>query len=135
MKYFPFFIVLIFCSCNRNQKIIAERLSITDSAAINFFAGNGTMDSVVSVTIIRDKKQLDTLAQFISDASTGEKQCGVDGSIHFFRSNMVLQDIDFRMNDADCMHFRLKINGEWFTTKLSEEAKRFLERVKNKIKN
>ncbi|MEP6676283.1 MAG: hypothetical protein ABJA78_14060 [Ferruginibacter sp.] len=132
MKYL-FFISILFASlqsCDQNKKIIAERLSITDSVAINYFRGNGSMDTVIAIKIIRDKKAIEQLAEYISNSSADEQQCGFDGSIHFFRNNLVLQDIDFRMNDAGCMHFRLKINGEWFNTKLSNDAKSFLEKIK-----
>ena len=118
-------------SCNHDQKVIAERLSITDSVAINFFKGDGTMDTVVRVKMIRDKEQIKQLSNFISSSSAPAKACGVDGSIHFFRNDLVLQDIDFRMNDADCMHFHLQIDGEWFTTELSKDAKAFLLQLKS----
>lgn len=114
-------------SCNKSNKQIAAAIANADSVAINYFAGDGKMDSVRSVKIIRDKAKLEQLAGFISASSASDHQCGIDGSIHFFKKNMVMQDIDFRMNDANCMYFRFKTNGEYQSTTLSPEAKQFLE--------
>ncbi len=127
------FIILIavagLTSCNKSNKQIAAAIANADSVAINYFAGDGKMDSVRSVKIIRDKAKMEQLAGFISAVSASDHQCGIDGSIHFFKNNMVMQDIDFRMNDANCMYFRFKSNGEYQSTALSPEAKQFLETV------
>ena len=128
--YFALLISLAVTSCNNKNEAIAGRLAVADSAAINFYKGDGTMDSVVSVKIIRDKEQLKQLTGYVSSGSTGNLKCGYDGSIHFFKANVVLQDIDFRMNDANCMHFSLLMAGKLYSTKLSAEAKQFLETVK-----
>lgn len=129
-----FFLILFFVvaisACNNNNEVIAERLAVADSAAINFYKGDGTMDTVVAVKIIHDKNQLQQLATFVSSGSTDDFKCGYDGSIHFFKANAVLQDIDFRMNEADCKHFSLLLNGKLYSTKLSDKAKLFLEALK-----
>lgn len=125
---FLFFIAAT--SCNNKIEAIVERLAVADSAAINFYKGDGNIDSVVAVKIIRDKKQLEQLTGFISSGSTDNAKCGYDGSIHFFKNNIVLQDIDFRMNDANCMYFRLSVEGKLYRTKLSAAAKEFLEKQK-----
>lgn len=86
------------------------------------------MDTVVAVKIIRDKKTITNLSTVIS-ASTAKPdlKCGLDGSLHFFKNNIVVQDIDFRMNDADCRYFTFKQSGELKATVLSDEANRLLQ--------
>ena len=123
--------LLAFTSCSKPTGI-KELLLSSDSAAINFFKGDGSMDTVYQFAMIRDKKRLESLAGYIESGTENVKPCGYDGSVHFFKNNIVLKDIDFRMNQPDCMHFSFVLNGQLFTTKLSMDAKQFLETVNNK---
>lgn len=125
-----FFVTLLF-SCNRSNKEFKEYLSAADSIAINYFKGDGSMDTVIAVKIVKEKKTVEQFASFISAAEEdGNKQCGYDGSLHFFKNNMVMQDIDFRMNDVQCMIFSAKYQGKFLQTTLSPEARQLLETVK-----
>lgn len=124
-------VVIVFSACNNGNEKIKERVSNSDSVAINYFKGDGSMDTVVAVKIIRDKKTINELANLIAAKnSAGDFKCGYDGSLHFFKMNSVIQDIDFKMNDADCMHFSFSQEGKLTATKLSPEAKLLLESLK-----
>lgn len=124
-----FFALLI--SCNQGNTKIKERIMDADSVAINFFKGDGSMDIVVAVRIIRDKKTIEHLSDLIGASSTAYNiKCGYDGSLHFFKQNIVVQDIDFRMNDKDCMFFTFKQEGKIAATVLSPEAKQLLETIR-----
>jgi hypothetical protein len=80
-------------SCNQANVKLNERLAAADSIAINYFKGDGSMDTVVAVKIIRDKKIVEQLAGFISTHPANETmRCGYDGSLHFFKNNTVFQD-------------------------------------------
>ena len=126
-------LVIVLTACNKPNKKIKERISGADSVAINYFKGDGTMDSVVKVKIIKDKKTLDELTALISASSAQPGvTCGYDGSLHFFKKNVVLQDVDFRMNDAACMFFTFKQEGKSEATVLSPEAKEILEKIMSK---
>jgi len=123
-------LVIVLTACNKPNKKIKERISGADSVAINYFKGDGTMDSVVKVKIIKDKKTLDELTALISASSAQPGvTCGYDGSLHFFKKNVVLQDVDFRMNNAACMVFTFKQEGKSEATVLSPEAKELLEKI------
>ena len=123
-------LVIVLTACNKPNKKIKERISGADSVAINYFKGDGTMDSVVKVKIIKDKKTLDELIALISASSAKPGTiCGYDGSLHFFKNNVVLQDVDFRMNNAACMVFTFKQEGKSEATVLSPEAKEILEKI------
>lgn len=127
--FFSFFVVLT--ACNRPNAKIKERISNADSVAINYFKGDGTMDTVIAVKILRDKKIMDQLSSLISASSTEANiKCGYDGSLHFFKKNIVVQDIDCRMNDAECMYFSFKQQGKPAATVLSPQAKQLLESIK-----
>jgi hypothetical protein len=121
------FVSLVSCSKSTGIK---ELIITSDSAAINFYKGNGSMDTVYKVAIVRDKKELEKLAVAIESATIKNTDCGYDGSLHFFKNNVVLKDIDFRMNDANCMHFSFNLKGQLFNTKLSPEIKQLLESLK-----
>lgn len=133
MKKILTFTILIFLiiSCNKTGKQLKERIANADSVAINYFKGDGTMDTVVTVKIIRDKKTLNELSNMLT-ASTAKftNNCGADGSIHFFKKDRVVQDIDFRMNKAYCTQFSFLMNGKIVATALSAEAKKLLETIK-----
>ena len=89
------------------------------------------MDTVTAVKIVKDKNVIGQFTALISEEQKKEiKQCGYDGSLHFFKNNAVVQDVDFRMNDAHCMFFTAKYQGEVLQTVLSPEAKQLLESVK-----
>jgi hypothetical protein len=115
--------VLLF-SCNRANTEITERIAGADSMAINYFSGDGTMDTVVAVVIIRDTKKIEQLAGLIG-AHPGESnhRCGYDGSLHFFKNDQVIQDIDFGFGPTDCMYFAFSQAGKRVFTRLTEEAK------------
>ena len=133
MKKIIAFIVLsiLLISCNKAGKQLKERIVNSDSIAINYFKGDGTMDTVVTVKIIRDKQTLDQLTNLLTAAAaTYKANCGVDGSIHFFKKNRVVQDIYFGMIKTDCSQFSFLIDGKRVATALSAEAKKLLEEVK-----
>ena len=89
------------------------------------------MDTVVAVKIISDKMIITQLADLIStNAMSDIYKCGYDGSLHFFKQNKVIQDINFRMNDVNCMQFSFLQDGELAATKLTPEAKQLLESVR-----
>jgi hypothetical protein len=124
------FLAAVIFSCNSTNTAFIEKVKDADSVAINYFKGDGSMDSVVAVKIIRDKQQMEQLTGFIAAAGAGELKCGYDGSLHYFKKGMVLQDVDFRMNDVQCMHFSFMLNGKLCATALPAEARQLLESVK-----
>jgi len=124
-------LVIVLVSCNNTNEKLKERINNSDSVAINYFKGDGSMDTVVAVKIIRDRKMINKLSALIAaKKSSANFKCGYDGSLHFFKMNRVIQDIDFKMNDADCMHFSFSQEGKLTATKLSSEAKQMLESLK-----
>lgn len=126
-----FFMVLLLLSCSRPTGI-AARVNESDSVAINFFKGDGSIDTVTRVIICRDKKQLLKLAQFMESGSIGVKHCGYDGTLHFFKDNQVIQDAGFRMNDPRCMCFSFNLDGRSYSTNLSNEARLLLDSLKTR---
>ncbi len=117
--------------CDTRNKAFIEKVKNADSVAINYFAGNGRMDSVVGIKIVRNKQQTEQLSEFIAAGGNSESyKCGYDGSIHYFLRGMVLQDVYFRMNDVQCMHFSFLLNGNIQAAKLSPEARQWLTQQK-----
>jgi hypothetical protein len=132
MKYlFTLLLSVLLFACTKPTGI-KEVITTADSVAINYFKGNGSMDTVVNVIMLKDKSQMNKLADYVETTATENFKCGYDGSLHFFKRDMVVQDIDFRMNDVQCMYFSFLLNGKVFTTALSPEAKQFLQLVNKK---
>lgn len=90
------------------------------------------MDTVVLVKIVRDKKIIEELIQQVSAIQADPvTKCGYDGSLHFFKHNVVAQDVDFRMNEPACMVFTFKQNGLVKATTLSGKAQQLLKSIRN----
>ena len=134
MKIFGIVVTCVFIltACNSTNKKIKEKISNSDSIVINYFKGDGSMDTVVAVKIIRNKELINQLSTMISASSAKPNlKCGYDGSLHFFKKNLVVQDIDFRMNEPACSYFLFKQDGNIAATNLSSEAKHLLESLKS----
>jgi hypothetical protein len=131
MKTNLLFASLLVCltACHTGTNRDLKQLTVdADSVAINYFKGDGTFDTVVTVKIIRDKNAINKLSDLVSANSTSrEVKCGYDGSVHFFKQDSVVADIYFRMNDEHCMLFSFLQEGKLTATVLSEEAKSFLQ--------
>ena len=130
MKYFPLIIIILFTSCKNAVTQLTAKVVDSDSMAINYFKGDGSMDTVVAVKIIRNKSQVNQLAKMAGGNVTDNFKCGYDGSIHFFKTGKVIQDIDFRMKDVQCMYFSFMLEGKLYATSLSPEAKQLLENLR-----
>ena len=125
-------VLFIASSCNRENKELKQRITNADSVAINYFKGDGTMDTVVAVKIVRDKQKIDQLVTMIAERSSNDdRNCGYDGSLHFFKKNVVIQDIDFRINEPGCMHFSFMRFGKIEKTVASKNVAELLKSLQN----
>jgi hypothetical protein len=133
MKTIAFFTGLVICltACHSTNKKLKAITVDADSVAINYFKGDGTVDTVVSVKIIRDRKDVNKLSEFVSgNEKDPNVTCGYDGSLHFFKRDSVVQDIYFRMNDEQCRLFSFLQDGAIHATVLTENSKQFLEQLR-----
>lgn len=131
MRYIlPALLVTILASCKETASKLTAKITDSDSMAINWFKGDGTMDTVIAVKMIRDKAAINSLAKMAGGAVQKGKNCGYDGSLHFFKASQVIQDIRFRMNDAACTQFEFILEHQPYTTALNEEAKKLLESLR-----
>jgi len=132
MKYFLFIIIIAALSaCHHSDKTIKTIISNSDSIAINYFTGDGNVDTVTVVRIIHDKDTMMQLSNLIAEKLVDiRSNCGYDGSIHFFKNDIVVQDIKFRMNDDNCMLFTFIEDGKLTATAVSPAAKELLLKLK-----
>lgn len=127
MKYLVTALILVSISaCKQSVTKLPVKIIDSDSMAINWFKGDGSMDTVVAVKIIKDKAAINQLAKLAGGYTTTNKSCGFDGTLHFFKMDKVIQDIEFRMNDEQCSYFTFRLEGEVYTTEFNAEAKRLL---------
>lgn len=136
MKYVLYLtgLILSISACSRVDEPLKERLIVADSVAVNFFSGDGSMDTVIGVKIMRDKNQVTNLATFISDHKVKRDfDCGYDGSLHFFKLNKVVQDIYFRMEE-NCMYFTFMQYGKQEASRLSPEARALIQSIKTNVR-
>lgn len=85
------------------------------------------MDTVLAVKIISDQPKMAQLAAMVAERPVeGNYACGYDGSLHFFKMNKVIQDINFSMNADSCMYFSFVQNGKAKATTLSKQAKELI---------
>jgi len=132
MKHlFTAILALNLFSCSKPTGI-KEAIVNADSVAINFFKGDGTAEVVTNMVMLKDKGRISQLANFAESGKAAQYQCGFDGSIHIFKRDAVLQDIDFSINNAACMHFSFLLNNTIYRTKLSPEALQFIKSLNKK---
>jgi hypothetical protein len=135
MKIFATLVIITFIaiSCNNVHQPTRTLLNNTDSIAINFFTGDGKMDSVTAVSIIKDKVTIENIVQqATASIFTNKKTCGYDGSLHFFKSNRVVLDIWFKKNDPTCNAFEFTYNGKLVHTTLTSEMATMLHSFQKK---
>jgi hypothetical protein len=132
IKYILLLLLLpVLFSCT-NPTGIKDVIAGADSVAINYFKGDGTVDTVVNMVMLKDKSQISKLADYVEAGKAEQYKCGYDGSIHIFKRHVVLQDINFTVNDVQCMHFSFLLNNKLYSTKLSAEALQFIKSVNKK---
>ena len=132
MKYIVLLLLLqVLFSCTKPTGI-KNVIAGADSVAINYFKGDGTADTVTNMVMLKDKSQISKLADYVEAAITEQYKCGYDGSIHIFKRDVVLQDINFSVNDVQCMHFSFLLNNKLHSTILSAEALQFIKSVNKK---
>jgi hypothetical protein len=132
MKTIALFAGLLICltACHNTNKKLKEVTVDADSIAINYFKGDGSVDTVVAVKIIRDKNSINKLSDYVAaNSANTDIKCGYDGSIHFFKRDSVVQDVYFRMNEANCMLFTFTQDGTVNGSVLTDEAKLFLQTI------
>lgn len=131
--YVAIIIILVAASCNNVHQPTRTLLENTDSIAINYFTGDGKMDSVTKLYIIKDKIAIANIVQHATaSVFTNKKTCGYDGSLHFFKSNRVVLDIWFKKNDPLCNAFEFVYNGKLVHTKLTSEMATMLHSFQKK---
>ena len=128
LKVIPLLLLVTLFSCT-NPTGIKEVITNADSVAINYFKGDGTADTVINMVMLRDKRQISKLADYVETDKTDAFKCGYDGSIHVFKRDVVTQNIDFSFNDVQCMHFSFLLNNKLHSTNLSPETLQFLQSI------
>ncbi|MFN8244249.1 MAG: hypothetical protein U0X40_09390 [Ferruginibacter sp.] len=123
--------VLFIAACHKPSGI-KNIISGSDSVAVSFYTGDGTIDSVTRVVILRQKEDLEKLAGYIESDQQDPNNCGYDGALHFFKNSVVSRQVYFRMNNVNCMHFSFMMDNKAWYTRLSPEAKQYLEQVKKR---
>jgi hypothetical protein len=114
-------------ACHTSNKEIRSAVENSDSVAVNYF-NEAVTDSVVAVKIIRDKHTMDQLTDLISaDTTAFAPHSGVDGSIHFFKQDAVVEDVFFTLHNDSSMFFFFKQDGRIVATTLSPSAKQLLQ--------
>lgn len=131
IKYIVLLLLPALFSCT-NPSGIKDVIAGADSVAINYFKGDGTADTVVNMIMLKDKSQISKLADYVEAGKEEQYKCGYDGSIHIFKRHVVSQDINFTINDVQCMHFSFLLNNKLYSTKLSAEALQFIKSVNKK---
>jgi hypothetical protein len=125
-----FLLLISLIACNSKHHLLAEKIAGCDSVAINFFKGDGQMDTVTKVLIVKDPAVVKKIAGYVCEDKEGMKaNCGVGGSLHFFKFDKVIQDVYFTPFNSDCNLFSFKLDGQNETTRLSKEAKNTINQL------
>jgi hypothetical protein len=124
---------LLFFSCNNVHEQGRNIIEHSDSVAVNFFTGDGKIDSVTKVAMIKLKEDISLIENEATAATfNADKKCGYDGSLHFFKKNRVVLDIWFKKNDEKCNAFEYTYQGKLVHTKMGNKAIELLNGVQSK---
>lgn len=124
-------LAVVIAACNSRNRTVYEQINQSDSIAINFFKGDGTMDTVVTVRIVRDSSTIAALADYITaESSEMQHRCGYDGSMHFFKNNIVVRDIYFS-NTGSCRFFLFTDKGKRVVATLPDAAGALIQSIRN----
>ncbi|UAY52365.1 hypothetical protein [Ferruginibacter albus] len=122
-------IIAIAMSCNHPDKELKATIANADSVYVQYFSGD--QNNVATIRSIKNTDTLNKLTEAITATTiNGKSNCGYDGSIHFFKNNVVVQDVYFKMNNEDCSQFTFIQNNRSAATKLSADAKKLLTELK-----
>lgn len=126
-------ILFILTACNNVHQPTRMLLENADSIAINYFTGDGKMDSVTQVYMLKDKVVIaNIIQQTTSSIFTNNDVCGYDGSLHFFKNNRVVLDMWFKKNNTKCNAVEFTYNGKLIHTKLTNEMAAILTSFQKK---
>ena len=128
MKFIFFFCLVTtgLFSCRETMTRLTARVQDADSVAINYFSNVGN-DSVVSVRIVRSKDTVNLLAKLAGGKTMDASKCGrSSGTMHFFKSDQVIQDVAFRISDGKCGYFSFIFDRKWYQTEMPKEADKVL---------
>lgn len=121
----------LLASCSRSDTAWRERMVQIDSVAINFFPGDGTMDSVTKVMVVRDTATIDSIRKWMTaeKSSKPSKPCGPQASFHFFAMGKVMHDAEVTTSDCGLIQYRWQ--GQTYFNKLPGEMLRWMEAQRN----
>jgi hypothetical protein len=129
-------VVLLFCfaACSQPDKAWRTRLVHIDSVAINMFPGNGSMDSVLGVTVIRDKGTIDSICRWVTEAQADKPStpCGPQASLHFFSRGMVMHDAE--LGTAACGVLNYRFQGKVHYTRIPQPFAQWLDIQRQLVK-
>jgi len=121
--FFVLPLVLLF-SCN-NPSPLHKKLSATDSLEIVFNVP-GT-DTVVNQVNTTDAAAIKKIVKLVDGKTADGTPCGFNGHMSFFRENQLLLQVVFAYEKEDCRQFLFDFQGRVQSTRVSNEAKDFLE--------
>lgn len=124
-------VTILGTSCSSPDKAWRDRLVNVDSIAINFFPGDGTMDPVVRVKVIRDAATIDSVRQWVTaeQASKPAKPCGPQASFHFFAMGKVMHDAEVGI--ANCGLIQYRWQGETHFNQIPAALASWIDRQRN----
>ncbi|MFM2358366.1 MAG: hypothetical protein RLY16_359 [Bacteroidota bacterium] len=132
-RILPVIIVIstVFISCKQQHVALNDKIKGSDSVAINFFKGDGTMDSVQKVVIVRDAATINRLTALIAaDQQKLQKDAGNDASLHFFKMNRVVQDVYYSAHQPNSSQFTFRLQNGYEATSVSKEVKALLDTLR-----
>lgn len=117
-------LVVIFASCSKPSPL-AGKLSATDSLEIVFNAP-GT-DTVINQVNTTDAAAIKKIVKLVDGKTSDGTPCGFNGHMSFFKENQLVLQVIFAYDKEDCRQFIFDFQGRVQSTRVSSEAKDFLE--------
>jgi hypothetical protein len=108
-----------------NPTAVSKKLSGTDSLVIIFNVPD--TDSVINTVSTTDAGAIKKIKNFVDGKAKDGTPCGYDGHMNFYSKQQLLLQVVFSYHAADCNQFIFDLDNKVQTTKVNDEARKFLQ--------
>jgi hypothetical protein len=130
MRLLIFILSFILFSCDNSVEDKLEDITEnSDKVEIFFYNGmESNIDDKSKIVVISDKNEIERIMKFVSSEDTPEYKCGYNGSISFFKENVLLLEMEFNI-EVQCNHFSFILNSAIFYKEMTGEGRSYLENL------
>jgi hypothetical protein len=127
-------ISIAICSCSRSPvKQLRAKIEESDRGEIVFYGKERNSLTKKDLIIpLNGRDEMEKILKYISDETTIQITCPLEGTIRYFNKNVLVQEIGFAIQ-PDCVHIEFSINDKLYSKELTKEGVDYLTKVNNNL--